>query len=128
MYWHDRIDDDYRSLTGDLSMNEKEKYIKDVESWIERIKSWDCDDVYYLRDIIRSYPSIPDTVNWQDLQSYAESQWDRISQDLPIAEEYEDRVLKHASYPIWTCDHQGYCLVGDVADSVVSIEDIENSE
>lgn len=107
-------------------MKDDAQYIKDVDSWIERIENWDCEDVYKLREIIRDYPRIPDVANAYELQRYAEEQWERISSDLPIAPEYEGRVSKCATYPIWTCDKTGNCLVGETVDAVLSIEEIEN--
>jgi len=107
-------------------MNEKE-YIIAVDEWIEKIKNWDCEDVYYLRDILRDYPKIPDAQNYYELQIYVENEWEKISDNLPIAEEFEDIVSKYSSYPIWTCDKNGFCLVGDVADSIVHIEYIKDN-
>lgn len=107
-------------------MNESEQYRRDIEQWIEKIMTWDREDVYYLRDIIRDYPKVPGVQDAFDLQAWAKDQWDHISSDLPIADEYEERAMRHATYPIWTCDQNGYCLVGDVADSIVHIDDIDD--
>lgn len=104
---------------------ESEQYRNDVEQWIEKIKSWDCEDVYDLLNLIRDYPKVPDVQDAFELQAWGESQWDQISADLPIAEEFEERAMKVAAYPIWTCDKKGNCLVGDVPDSVTSLEYIE---
>lgn len=109
-----------------MKMTPEDQYRDDVYKWIECIKNWDCEDVYDLRDMIRDYPRIPDVENVYELQRYAEDQWEQISSDLPIATEYEERAMKHSSYPIWTCDKKGKCLVGETADSVLDIEYIEN--
>ena len=107
---------------------ESEQYRNDVEQWIGKIVSWDCDDVYDLLNLIRDSPKVPDVQDWQELQTWAEDQWERISADLPIAEEFEERVSKVAAYPVWTCDKKGYCLVGEVPDSVTTLEYIEETK
>jgi hypothetical protein len=107
---------------------ESEQYRNDVEQWIEKIRSWDCEDVYDLLNLIRDSPKVPDVQDCWELQAWGEDQWERISDDLPIAEEFEERVSKVAAYPVWTCDKKGYCLVGEVPDSVTTLEYIEETK
>lgn len=109
-------------------MDATEQYKADVEQWVGKIKAWDCEDVYALRTMIQDSPKLPDVPDIFELQAWAEYQWERISDDLPIAEEFEERVGRVADYPVWTCDKKGYCLVGEVADSVTSLEYIEETK
>lgn len=109
-----------------MTQTSEEQFKTQVDAWVERIKNWNCEDVYELMDIIHDYPKVSDVENAAELQHYSETKFESISSDLPVAKEYEERVMKHSSYPIWTCDRKGQCLVGTTADAVVSIECIEN--
>lgn len=109
-----------------------------IELIFAKIESWDCEDVRDLLNLLRSVKDeiINDTINSvlfdvgidneYAQQVFAECKWDYISNSLPIAEEYEERVMKIASgYPVWTCDKKGFCLVGECADSIQHIDTVE---
>ena len=97
-----------------------------IDTIYDKIKNWDCEDIEDLREMLRLViDEVVADENPFEAQAYAEQKWDEISDNLPIAEEYEERVMKHPSYPIWTCDKKGYCLTGVVADSVEHITEIE---
>lgn len=99
-----------------------------IESIYNKIESWDCEDVRDLLGLMRSVNDevIDEKDNEYAQQVFAECKWDYISNSLPIAEEYEERVMKIAStYPVWTCDKKGFCLVGECADSIKHIDTVE---
>ncbi len=50
--------------------------------------------------------------------------WDVNGSNLPVAVKYDKIVSHNASYPIWACNDDGDCLVGDRADEIEHIEDI----
>ena len=99
-----------------------------IDAIYDKIKNWNCEDVRDLQEMLRS---VSDEVIVADdpfeAQAYAEQKWDEIGDNLPIADEYEERVMKHSSYPIWTCDKDGYCLTGVVADTIEHITEIEQN-
>ena len=41
---------------------------------------------------------------------------------LPTSDRHN--ITKYASYPIWACDDEGYCLVGESADEIEHINEI----
>lgn len=98
-----------------------------LDSIYKKIRAWDCEDINVLIayfEIAREEVYCEE--NGFELQQYAEQKWDETGDQLPIAEEYEERVMKIASrYPVWTCDKKGFCLVGESADTVEHIDTIE---
>lgn len=53
--------------------------------------------------------------------------WDTNGSNLPVSPEYRKRVSALASYPIWACNDDGFCLVGATADEIEHITDIDNT-
>ena len=45
--------------------------------------------------------------------------------ELGCAARFKERVNKMANYPIWACDHYGYCLIGEEMEEVKHIDEIE---
>lgn len=54
--------------------------------------------------------------------------WDMEGCNFPVAPKYSSLVCEYASYPIWACNDTGWCLVGDRADQIEHISDIQEEE
>ena len=75
-----------------------------------QIKNWDGKSIYQLRDLVREMRTNDDT---------------RVDMTaLPHADQIPDLLQPYTSYPIWACDINGNCLVGDDADSIEHAEEI----
>ena len=46
---------------------------------------------------------------------------------LKVAGNYKEIVSKYSDYPLWACDFNGYCLVGNDLDKIESIDRIEQN-
>lgn len=61
----------------------------------------------------------------ENMSNEEKNNWfDQNGSSFPVAEKYNDQVNKNASYPIWACNDDGDCLVGDRADEIEHISDI----
>lgn len=86
-----------------------------VKSLVNRVAAWDHEKVEDLMDILDQIPEAlrdagypprtGDVIDYSDLPSE------------PVPE-------KIAGYPVWACDKQGNCLVGDAADQIEHIASI----
>lgn len=80
----------------------------------EDILAWDREDIHDLKDMI------------DELSKSLEypQKIDQIIDFSALPSEYiSDRLT---TYPIWSMDKRGYCLVGSAADSIEHIEDIKS--
>lgn len=77
---------------------------------VEFIRTWDKENVIELKDAIeavfRMDENADQIIDMSDLPTE------------PIPDGLE-------TYPIWAMDKKGYCLVGDAADSIEHISDIQ---
>lgn len=84
------------------------KNINDIEAIATEIKAWDPEkqSAKSLLELIAEFIDVCKNSNLEldecvDIKS------------LGVAEKYKENVLKHSDYPIWACDYDGNCLVGD---------------
>ena len=92
--------------------NELEK-IKDA------IKNWDKKDIEVLFNLLYDAEEI-----CQELEYEFSHEIDMSS--LPVSDKFKDEVDEYSTYPIWACDDNGDCLVGESADSIENIKAIKN--
>lgn len=78
-----------------------------LESLIERVNSWDREDVRELKNVIDQIAEVERDagVTRFDISSLP-------TEDIPAGIE---------TYPVWACDKAGRCLVGDDADEIEDI-------
>lgn len=84
----------------------------ETEDLVDAIVAWDKVDIDDLRDML------------EELENRHESNQINMS-SLPSAEEFEERVMVVAMYPVWACDTSGWCLCGPAADETKPLNKIE---
>lgn len=87
----------------------------ELSSLIERVETWDREDVRELFNILDQIPEVlrasgrpprtSDVIDYSDLPT----------EPIPVGME---------TYPIWAMDTSGRCLVGDTAEEIEGIEEI----
>lgn len=89
--------------------------IEEANRLISQVENWNCENITELKE-------------WMDELYTVDNDLSHLvnMSNLPCAPEFKERTMAHSgSYPIWTCDKHGMCLVGASADSIESIGDIE---
>ena len=76
----------------------QEKTIQSIKAWTPRQPVKELMDL--LADLDRGF------------------QKDKLIEDLPLSEKYKNELAGLSHYPIWACDNDGNCLVGDSADAI----------
>lgn len=84
-----------------------------------QVQTWDCRDVFDLQAVLTELKTALDE---EGLGKKLDDEIDLTA--LPIAGAYENDVNMHSSYPIWTCDEKGRCLVGDFPFQVETLDEI----
>lgn len=81
-----------------------------LESLIERVNSWDRENVRELKNIIDQIAEVERDagVSRFDISSLP-------TEEIPVGLE---------TYPVWACDKAGRCLVGETADEVEDMDQI----
>jgi len=97
-----------------------------ADAILDEIRNWDCEDVADVLTTIRRLTPVADVSD--AVRRYVEAKLDGLTSELPIADAYEERVAKVATYPVWTCDTAGRCLVGETVDGIAPIEEIEETK
>jgi hypothetical protein len=108
--------------------------LKETEWYAEKIKNWDpaktregvyCDNAEILLNLIRGFKQCLKDLSEFGIDKKIEDYVDIAS--LKVAGNYEEIVSKYLGYPIWACDFNGFCLVGENLDEVESIDRIEQN-
>lgn len=102
-----------------LEVWEYEQYIK-VKEIVERIGLWNPEfqrTVVLLKLLNELTEILYDTLGIE-LDKYVNLR------ALPVREFHKETVDKYSSYPIWTCDFEGSCLVGAEKFEIESIDSI----
>ena len=90
-----------------------------INETIEAIHNWDCENIYELGALIRDAGNLlANSLADNRLENLIDFAY-RLA-DLPTAGIPDDI---DTSYPVWACDVQGRCLVGNL-DRVQTLDEI----
>lgn len=111
-----------------------EETMKEAEQTADQIKNWNPaltrSGVYYnnahaLLNMIRDLKETIRELSFYGVEKKIEDFVDITS--LHVAGNYKEIVSKYSDYPIWACDFNGWCLVGETLDEVESIDQVEQN-
>ena len=96
-----------------------------VDSIINQIKAWNCDDIYDLRMLFRR---LANSIAARRLETpeMSRSLSDYVdTSSLPSVRFFEEiDMTKYVGFPVWAMDKKGYCLAGKRMDHVVHIVEV----
>lgn len=91
--------------------------MKQQQQLINDIKNWDKSDINQLKNWLDELTEIC-LENSEELQDFV------AIHDLPTEDLSNFNLTEMADYPVWSCDKNGDCLVGDRMDRIENYKEI----